>query len=290
MTRVLVLLALVLTAQAPPPEEATLVYLPRDERMTVPVAVDGSGSHRFVIDTGAQRSVIARELAATLALPPGRPVRLVSMTGVTTVPTARIGTLTVGPLGALAIEAPVLAQAALGAPGMLGIDALQGHALSIDFRRRSMTVRPAQKRPPRLAADEAEVVVTAKSFFGQLVVTDAYYRTHRIRVVIDTGTPISLGNPALQRLVARRQELTRIRIQDVAGGELHADYGQIAEIAIGGVTLQNLPIAFADAAPFRSFRLTEVPALLLGMDALALFARIDVDFDNRKIRFVRTLN
>jgi hypothetical protein len=64
-----------------------------------------------------------------------------------------------------------------------------------------------------------------------------------------------------------------------------ADYTQIERLDIGGVGFNNLPIAFADVAPFRKFGLTKVPALMLGMDALRLFRRVDVDFANREVRF-----
>ena len=181
----------------------------------------------------------------------------------------------------------MLAAADLDADGMLGVDALQGHALAVDFTRRTMAVRSASKRRPPLAVDEDEVVVTARSRFGQLVVTEAFYRGQRVRVVIDTGSPVSMGNAALRRLVVRRQATTPISMRDVIGGEVRADYTQIAAVSVGEVTFQNLPIAFAEVEPFRTFRLTEQPAILLGMDALALFRRVEIDFANRRIRFVR---
>ena len=46
-----------------------------------------------------------------------------------------------------------------------------------------------------------------------------------------------------------------------------------------------MPVAFTDAHPFRKLGLTEKPAMLLGMDGLAAFDRVTVDFANRKVRF-----
>lgn len=287
-------LALLCAAQAPPPAElppeppvATLVYLPRENRMTVPVTIAGQPGFRFVVDTGAQRSVLAREVADRLALAPGRPVRLVSMSGINRVPTAQVPALAAGPLEGRALEAPLLAAADLDADGMLGVDALQGHALTIDFARQIMTVRRAAERRALIARYENEVVVIAKSRFGQLVVTDAYYRGHRVRVVIDTGSAVSMGNAALRKLVTRRQDVKPVRMRDVVGAWVHADYTQIEAVSVGGVTFQNLPVAFAEVQPFRSFGLTDRPAILLGMDALALFRRVEIDFANRRVRFVR---
>ena len=50
------------------------------QRMTVPVSIDGRGPYGFIIDTGAERTVISRELAETLGLGPGNSATLFSMT------------------------------------------------------------------------------------------------------------------------------------------------------------------------------------------------------------------
>jgi hypothetical protein len=52
------------------------------------------------------------------------------------------------------------------------------------------------------------------------------------------------------------------------------------------VTLQELPVAFADVPPFARFGLTDRPALMLGMDALRAFRRVEIDFPDRKLRLL----
>jgi hypothetical protein len=47
-----------------------------------------------------------------------------------------------------------------------------------------------------------------------------------------------------------------------------------------------MPVAFADVTPFARFGLSHRPALLLGMDALRSFRRVDIDFPNRQVRFL----
>ena len=54
---------------------------------------------------------------------------------------------------------------------------------------------------------------------------------------------------------------------------------------IGGLRLQNLSIAFADAPPFRRLGLDERPAMLLGMNELRAFRRVAIDFATRKVLF-----
>ena len=58
------------------PEAVPLALEEIDSRLTVPVAVGSRGPYNFIIDTGAERSVIARELARSLRLEPGKPVSM----------------------------------------------------------------------------------------------------------------------------------------------------------------------------------------------------------------------
>jgi predicted aspartyl protease len=258
-------------------------------RMTVPVAIAGAGPFRFIVDTGAERTVVSHELARKLQLPAGRGVRLTAMTGTTAVGTVIVPSLTVGSLTGVGaerrIEAPALAAAHIGALGILGLDTLQGQKVTIDFDRQTMTVTPSAKRRSRRAASD-EIVVRARSVFGQLVVTDARYRGHMVRVILDTGSVVSMGNDALRRKLARgdAKRDQPIELVSVTGHTLQAGYTQIGKVSLGDIAFDNLPIAFADAAPFKKFGLVERPAMLLGMDALRLFRRVDIDFANREVR------
>jgi predicted aspartyl protease len=268
--------------------EGTLVDLGvLDARLTVPVAVDTRGPFNFIIDTGAERTVVSRELAGSLRLAPSRPVRLTSMTGTTQVNTVLVPQLMIPSVGEHhSIIAPALGARDLGAMGLLGIDTLQNHQVTIDFERGTMAVRPSEKRKRRTSYYKGEIVVTAKSLFGQLIVTDAYYENTRIQVVLDTGAQVSMGNSALRRRIGRRLKTQPIQITSVTGDTAMADYTNVAGIKVGDVTFGSMPIAFADVAPFERFGLDKRPAVLLGMDALRSFRRVEIDFPNRQVRFL----
>lgn len=266
-------------------DEQVLQIVSKDDRMTVPVHIGGGGPWPFIIDTGAQRTVISRELANVLKLRRGRDVTLTAMTSTSRVSTAVIPSIRVSTISGEEIEAPALAARNLGAPGLLGIDTLQDKKVSIDFTAQTMTVSPSVKRPGRKLPPrrDDEVVVTARNYLGQLVVTDAYYRGRPIRVVLDTGAAVSVGNAAFHRL-AGRNGTRPVEMTSVVGEQLRADFKTVGDVTFGGVVIRNLPVAFADAAPFRQFKLDKRPALLLGMDALSLFPRVDIDFPNRELR------
>ncbi|MBD8619242.1 aspartyl protease family protein [Sphingomonas sp. CFBP 13728] len=278
-------------ASAAEPDPATLLFGDDESRMTVPVTIAGAGPFPFVVDTGAQRTVIARELAATLGLAPGRIVRVTGMTGSDSIGTVMIPSLKVSVIGSAAIEAPAISAINLGARGLLGIDTLQDHAVTIDFDTKTMTVTPSRKRQNRERAGPDEIVIKARSLFGQLVVTDAYCNGIRIRVILDTGTSVSMANGALRRKVTRKGlgragPSQSVSLTGVTGETVVADYTTIDRVTIGSLSLGDVPVAFTaiDAPPFRQFGLSERPAMLLGMDVLQLFRRVDIDFANREVR------
>ncbi len=265
----------------------TLIYVrDADERMTVGVNIAGHGPFRFIVDTGAERTVISSELARTLALRPGPIATVHSMTEVSQIPTVVIPHLRVGSRSVEDIYAPALARAHLGASGILGVDSLQNQRVTFDFERREMTVTPSRRREEQWP-DANTVVVTGRSIYGRLVLVDASVDGQRVWVIIDTGSEVSIGNSALRAALARRNrlgEMAPIRMVSITGGQMMAEYSVARRIKIGGIDINNLPIAFADAHPFRQLGLGNRPALLLGMDALQLFDRVSVDFPNRRVR------
>ena len=282
---------------APPPAEPTPPAAPdgvsldlgKDgfSRMTVPVSIGGSGPYKFVVDTGAERTVIARELAQNLALRSGGTTRLYSMSEVSNVATVMIPTLDVGGKSYRDINAPALEQRNLGAQGMLGVDALQSQRVSFDFTRQQMTVVPSRRTEEHWDGDT--IVVTARSRFGRLVLVDAAVEGQKVWVIIDTGAQTSVGNTALRHALERHHKLPdpkALTMISVTGGHVVADATVIKRIRLGDAYIQDMPIAFADVAPFRKLDLLNRPALLLGMDALKLFERVSVDFANRRVRLL----
>ena len=208
------------------------------------------------------------------------------MTGPSAVGSVIVPALSVSSLAQPPITAPMLEAVDIGAAGILGIDTLQGHSIDIDFDRSAMTVRPSRRRRVTAGASGDEIVVVARSLFGQLIVTDAHWRGRRIAVVIDTGSAMTIGNPALLALMAARaRPLGAIAAISVTGMTLQAQAYVVDDLSIGGVGFSNVPVAIADATPFHRFGLEHRPALMLGMDTLRLFRRVRIDFATRDVEF-----
>jgi predicted aspartyl protease len=253
-------------------------------RMTVPVMIDGKGPFPFVVDTGADRTVISRELAATLGLPADSPVLVHDTGGDDVTATARIADLAVGGRHMTDIAAPTLSAVNLGAMGMLGIDALHGQRMVIDFRHKTLSVEPSvkEKREPGV------IVVHARSRYGQLILVDAAIGNQPIDVILDTGAQNTIGNSVLERVVGH-VGVSAIRlggdVVSVTGRTTPAFFSELPHVQIGGVDLHNQPVAFADLHTFAQFKLTRAPAMLLGMDTLRVFDKVVIDFGRKEVRF-----
>ena len=270
-------------ASIAPTAEEVHAFADTDTRMTLPVRIGESGPYNFIVDTGSERSVISRELANSLGLLPGRNVRISAIASRAIAATVIIPSIAVGSLGGVGIEAPALDRQNIGAPGLLGLDTLQGRVLTIDFDRNEMSVAPAIKgKKVKEKTNDDEIVIQAKSVLGQLVLTDAFYRGHRVRVVLDTGSSVSVGNLAFRKLVAPAN-LSPVSLLSVTGARLLANYTFVPQIKVGTIAFDNLPMAFADAPVFTRLGLVKRPAMLLGMDALRMFRRVEIDFANRRI-------
>lgn len=253
-------------------------------RMTVPVRINGAGPFRFVVDSGADTSVVSERIARELALPQGRRTILNSITDSQYVERAIVDRLDLGPTTIHDLEVPVLQERHLGAHGMLGLDALVEQRLMLDFEKRLITVDDARTPPPSFTD---EIVVTARLHKGQLILTQVRAGSHQVDAVVDTGSQVTIGNLALRDKLLRRNpsQFSEIEVTGVTGTTTTLQIARVASLRIGAVTLQNVTMAFADVPPFRVFGIEGKPSLLLGTDLMANFRKVSLDFRNRKVRF-----
>ncbi|WP_425228450.1 aspartyl protease family protein [Sphingomonas sp.] len=253
-------------------------------RMTVQVDVNGRGPFPFVVDSGADTSVVGANVARLLQLPAGTPVTLHGMTATSEVQRVQVDTLHLGQSDFHGLELPVLRERDLGGAGMVGIDALVNQRLMLDFERRTIRVEDARRPPPRL---DGEIVVVARRRRGQLILTQARANGRPVNAVVDTGSEITIGNLALRDALMRRygNTFTSGAVTGVTGVTVHLEMARIGELRLGPVVLRDVPIAFADVPPFAVFGLRDEPALLLGTDLMETFRRVSLDFRARKVRF-----
>ncbi|WP_324826681.1 retroviral-like aspartic protease family protein [Qipengyuania zhejiangensis] len=253
----------------------------RHERMTVPVTIAGEGPYRFLIDTGAQATVVTHELVDNLSLRRSGTATLVAMASSQQVETIELDDLEFANRSVSGLISPLLHAENIGADGILGLDSLQDTRVLIDFRERRIQVADSEDETSNSGY---EIVVRARRKLGQMIITDAKLNGVKTAVIIDTGAQNSIANSKLlAKLRSRnRSEMTSI---DVHGMELVSNSTLVRSLQIGGVEISNAPIGFADSPIFAALGLDNRPALVLGIGNLRAFDRVAIDFSTQKILF-----
>jgi predicted aspartyl protease len=254
----------------------------RATRMTVPVMINGQGPFQFVVDTGSERTAVAADLVERLALPKGKPVLMHAANISERRETAAIRNLQVGSSSGLKAEAIVLSREHILVDGMLGIDLMRKQQIVMDFKGAKLSVEPAKKE----RFDINAVVVPGRSLYGQLILADVKIRGQPIYVVLDSGGETTVANSALGRMLSRANPNdATVGIIDVTGLQANARAATLPDVFLGGIVIRNLQVAFADLAIFERLKLTDRPAMLLGMDVLRKFDRVAVNFERKQAAF-----
>ncbi|HVF83458.1 MAG TPA: retroviral-like aspartic protease family protein [Sphingomicrobium sp.] len=255
------------------------------DRMTVPVTLGGRGPFRFLVDTGADRTVVSRQVAGRLRFDPGPSATMHSISGASSVPTARLPQLSFSKRQVDGLRAVLLDGNHVGADGVLGTDSLRSQRILFDFKRQLLSITPTTRELVR--EERGTIVVRAKEREGRLIVTDAFANGARVRVIIDTGSQFTIGNTALRRAMLGTKvskDSIPVVVQSVTGATLPGEVNEIAELQLGEVKLAKLKIVYADAHTFRQLGMDDRPALLLGMNALRAFQLVSIDFAKRRLR------
>ena len=258
------------------------------ERMTVQVRVNGSEAVPFIVDTGAERTVIANDFARKLALEAGPTLTLATISGRYQVNSFFVDSISTASVNLQGIEAPGLERANLGAYGLLGIDSLEDNRVHLDFEHQTMDVLPSRRTRGKTKLENGMIVVQARRKAGRMILSSAKIDGMKVDIILDTGAQSSMGNVALRDKLRRRDrnfDFIPVKLKSVTGTILTGDFTQIRKIDVGGLTIRDMPMTFADNYAFTALNLQDRPAILLGMDALKLFDRVLIDFGNRRVGF-----
>lgn len=264
-----------------PAAEVLALEQERHNRLTLPVLVEGAGPFAFMIDTGSQATAVTHKIRTAANLAPAGKAVLVGMASRREVELASVRRIEFGTNSFTNFAAPVLAREHVGADGIIGLDALQDFRVLIDFRKQTIAIEDTAQKEKR---GGFEIVVRARQKLGQLLITDAFVDGVRATVIIDTGAQTSLGNLALrERIRARRAE--QVITTDVNGVDIESELAFVRSLTIEGMSLSHVPLTFADTPAFAALGLQDQPVLAIGMQHLALFDRVAIDFDRQRILF-----
>lgn len=275
--------------EPPDDDRPSQVAMERDHslRMLAPVMINGRGPYQFLVDTGANRSCVRRELAEELGLPAGPVAAVSTVAKRTLIPTVIIERLHVGERVQRKVKVPLLRMAGdAPADGVLGVDWLKGRRLLLDFKGKVLEIAA-----PRTESNaQNRVVVPARRRSGQLTLVDADSSGRKISALIDSGSEFTLGNAAMRKLVVettrgRLPPPVRVTMETVIGETFHGDLLYVPFMRLGGLTLGNVPVVFTESHVFKLWGLHDKPTVVLGMDLLSEFTAVALDFGRSTVRF-----
>ncbi|MDF1835334.1 MAG: retroviral-like aspartic protease family protein [Alteraurantiacibacter sp. bin_em_oilr2.035] len=266
-----------------PIQETLTMQMERNRRMTVPVTIMGKGPFHFMVDTGAQATVLSSELAERLGLFDRANATLVGMASTRAVQTTMVPDFMFGSRIITIRTAPILERSHIGdADGILGLDSLQNQRVLLDFENGELTVSS------HFSSDGAggyDIIVRARERLGQLIIHRAQIDGVSTAVIVDTGAQSSFGNLALRNRMRRRALEREAVMTDVNGVTVTGPTHVASRLSMDRVELSNIPISFADSPTFHWLGLADRPAMVLGMNELSVFRRVAIDFRSRRILF-----
>jgi len=167
------------------------------KRLSVAVRIDGNGPYRFVVDTGADRTVLATDVAVDLGLLRGERVMMEGVVRAVATDTVTLHELSFGSVICKRLVVPVLPRTMLEADGYLGLDTLDRHRVTLDFKNHTLQVTEPRSRFSALWLRQNEARVRASGTAGHLRAVDCTVDGVAATAFIDTGAEVSAGNAAL---------------------------------------------------------------------------------------------
>ncbi len=271
--------------EAPEPRYVSPTRRDQIGRIWAPVMINGHGPFRLVLDTGATHSAVTALVALALGIPTDQspPVTLRGVTGFATVPTIRVDTLTVGDLAVDSPTLPIVPDALGGAQGILGAEGLSGKRIFIDFRHDKIVITYSRnERSPRDFVD-----IPFHSIRNTLVVVNAMIGNVRTKAIIDTGGQSTIANLALRDALARSSPAYKGMPDQIEGATKQIQDGIIIPmpaIEIGSIQIRDSGVTFADMYIFKQWKLSNEPAILIGMDALGLLDTLVIDYRRHELQ------
>ena len=290
-------------APPPSPDLGAQLETAFDEarRMVVPVFLNGRGPFGFVVDTGANRSVVATEVAAACDLPGAGQADVHGIAGAEPAQLVAVRRLAVGDVVSSGLILPALARARLGADGLLGVDMLHGRQMLLDFARNRFEIsnsgqgaeigRDANSRIPS-HVDPIHVGAAYRN--GQLVILDASVGDVPVNAFLDSGSQVTVGNRALRDAVVRTRPDFGVRLAPVplisaTGQTAIGEFAPLPTLRLGGMAINQVIGVFAPLHIFDLWKLADRPAILIGIDVLRHFHDVTLDFGRKQVVFTPAL-
>jgi Aspartyl protease len=260
-----------------------------EHHLTVAVQIDGRGPFRFVVDTGADRSVLSDDVASALGLLQDQKVIVAGIIRSLPATTVVVRELSVGPVTCGNLRLPILPRALIRADGYLGLDVLDGHRVTLDFRHNVIQVGDPMSSSFATMVPPNELRVPVRGSSGHLRSVGCRADGVSSTAFIDTGAEVTVGNPPLYDALLENDPkyFTKetVPITGITGGTISGEVISLHMIRMHGLNFADCNIAIAPLPIFEMWGLAHEPAILIGMNWLREFDRVSVDYRNKILRF-----
>jgi predicted aspartyl protease len=276
----------------PPDSDTARINAATDaaSHLMVDVHINGHGPYHFIVDTGADRTILASEVAVELGLSRGEEVVLKGVVRAVLSETVSIRTMTFGSITKRHLMVPTLSRSLLDADGYLGLDFLDGHRVTFDFQNHLLQVGDPRARFSANWIRENEARIRVSGSSGHLQALNCIVDGIPATAFIDSGAEVTAANEPLLAALARRNPDFRatgsIRLIDITGGEIVGQVAVVNKIRLTeALIFSACPLVIADFLVFDVWGLRQRPALLIGMNLLRQFERVSIDYGLQELRF-----
>lgn len=240
------------------------------------VYLNGQGPYRFLVDTGASRSLISLLIANALGVRAHRSVVVHGTTGDAVLPVGRLASLDIGAIHAREQEVLILADLPENhVDGILGTDLFAERCVKFDMRRQTVHILNSQRdRFPKAYAFEVrpDRLPEARGLMGDIPV----------RMILDTGAVCSVINDEasaeLKRAYPSARGVHAATVVGLTGDRVSGEAVALPPIRFGPVRARGVTALAANVAAFRSWKLEDTPAMLVGLDVLSALGTMQIDY------------
>lgn len=255
-------------------------WVDRYGRPTVKVTLNGAGPFDFLVDTGANTTVVAQRHIEALGIPYTGMVEVNGTTGTRDFPLAEIRQLEAGSATRERLTVAVATDAnLLREDGILGADVFAGRRLTFNIPGKTVTVEsPARNRWRRARSN-----LTIRN--GNLAEIDGRIGKVSAKFMLDTGSDECIINgPLRERLkeaYPRMPHLDEATVRGVTGHVIVGDYLELPDVRMGNVIIRDAGAVVADVPIFRIWGLEEEPAMIVGVNVLSRLDQFSIDYGAR---------
>jgi predicted aspartyl protease len=250
------------------------------------ISINGQGPFRFIIDTGANRSVLSQALATRLGLAPSGEDVVHSIDSAQPATLVHVESLSFGALHLSRGDTPVLDGPMLdGVHGLLGVDGMAGRLLHIDFTKQCVEIYESAAQMKMQGWKSAP----AHLRFGSLLMIPGEIMGVQVNVLIDTGSDISLANQkfrdALRVVSARTIEYHNGHAFTFGRPIVLEQTVWTPSLRLGHTVVDGVKAYIGDFHIFDFWGLQDEPTMLIGMDVLARSREMAIDYERGVVYF-----